>query len=78
MNLKELKTYIDNIYNSCRNPENISILITLCEGSIGPRASAGVKNMHLGFDWEHGQFRIEPEIPLVRKDKPKSSRKIKE
>jgi len=69
VNLKELKTVVDSTIEHLHfeKPENISVLITLSEGSIGARASSGVKRVGLGFDWEHNQFRIEPNKALVTK-----------
>ena len=69
MDLLELKTIIDSTIENLRyeKPENISVLITLSESSIGPRASSSVKYASLGFDWEHNQFRLQPRKPLVTK-----------
>jgi len=70
MNLKELKSTIDftiENLNDYQNPEEINVLITLEESSIGARASSGIKYVGMGFDWERGQFRIEPSKPLVKK-----------
>lgn len=70
MNLDELKTTVDYTINDLSNKEdakNIPVLITLSEGSIGARASSTINDVNMGFDWEHGQFRIEPSRKLVRK-----------
>ena len=69
MNLKELKELVDANYERIPNgynPEDISVLITTAEPSIGGRASCGISNNMMGFDWESNQFRIEPKEPLVR------------
>lgn len=69
LNLEKLKSIIDfeveNLHD--KQPKDIPVLITLSESSIGARASIGVKYVGMGFDWEHGQLRIEPNIPLTRK-----------
>lgn len=52
--------------NSALICPNASVLITLNENSIGSRACCGVIGGQLGFDWEFNQFRIEPELPLVK------------
>ncbi|MFS0643835.1 hypothetical protein [Siminovitchia sp. 179-K 8D1 HS] len=69
MNLMELKTIIDTtIEHLCyEKPENVPVLITLSESSVGARASSAVRYAGLGFDWEHNQFRIEPSKTLVTK-----------
>jgi hypothetical protein len=70
MNILELKQivdhYIENL-DSYEKPEDITVLITLSESSMGPRASCSVKNCYIGFDWEKNQFRLEPDQPLTRK-----------
>lgn len=70
MDLKELKAIVDftiEHLQSHQNPEEIQVLITLSESSIGARAASGVKFAGLGFDWEHNQFRLEPIKKLVAK-----------
>ena len=70
MNLEELKKIIDHtIENLIRydKPNEIPVLITLSESSIGPRASSEIKQAGLGFDWESGEFRIQPSQALVNK-----------
>lgn len=70
MNLLELKKIIDytikNLH-SYQHPQEIPVLITLSESSIGSRAASGIKYAGLGFDWERGQFRLEPTKTLVTK-----------
>lgn len=70
MNLKELKTRVDfalDRLKSYENPEDIPVLITLSETSMGARAFAHVKYASLGTDWERGQFRLEAMTPLASK-----------
>lgn len=69
MHLKQLKILVDSAIDNLyfEKPENIPVLITLSENSIGARAASTVKYAGLGFDWENNQFRIEPEKPLVTK-----------
>jgi hypothetical protein len=69
MNLKELKKTVDLTIENLRrqDPKDIPVLITLSESSMGARASSSVKYTGMGFDWENGQFRIEPEKALVTK-----------
>jgi len=69
MDLEELKTIVDDTIshlNTIDDAKDISVLITLSENSIGGRASCSIKYACLGFDWEHGQFRIEPTKNLVK------------
>ena len=65
MKLKELKHKIDFLYKQYENyPERIDdleVVITTKGHSIGGRPYAKVKYVNRGFDWEHSQFRIEPE-----------------
>ena len=66
MNLGELLTQMKR--QAVSNPSLLesSVVITLAEDSIGPRAGCGIKHAMAGFDWESGQIRLEPEEPLVR------------
>lgn len=50
------------------NPDT-PVKITLYEHSVGARAYTLIDSAHLGFDWETGDFRIEPEQALVHKEK---------
>jgi hypothetical protein len=67
LNLQQLKENINyQIENlNDKQPQDIPVLITLSEPSMGARASCQVKYISMGIDWEHGQFRIEPNQPLV-------------
>nr|WP_312985388.1 hypothetical protein [Clostridioides sp.] len=70
MNLKELKQAIDTIVESLpRNTtlEDISVMINLSQPSICCRASVGIKDIKMGFDWEHNQLRIDPDKPIILK-----------
>lgn len=65
--LIELKTIIDKTMELHNNIVDNPVLITLSMPSIGGRKSCGVKCVNMGIDWEHGQFRIEPNKELVLK-----------
>lgn len=67
MNLSELKQRIDFIYNSTRTPDNVEVVITTSESSIGGRAKCSICRIDKGFDWEHNQVRIEPTNKLIKK-----------
>lgn len=44
------------------------VKITLSEPFAGPRAWTTISEAMIGFDWETGDFRIDPKEPLIRKD----------
>jgi YHS domain-containing protein len=69
INLSELKRIVDYTIEHLDydKPEDIPVLITLKESSLGSRAASAVKYIGMGFDWESGQFRIEPVKELVTK-----------
>lgn len=67
MNLSEFKQRIDFIYNSTRTPDNIEVVITTSESSIGGRAKCSIRRVDKGIDWEHNQVRIEPSNKLIKK-----------
>ena len=71
MTAKELKDKVD--FYVSRGHEDDVVLITLANRSIGGRASTAVQNVVTGFDWEHGQIRIEPEEKLYREGRTKSN-----
>ena len=56
------------------------VMITLSEPSIGCRAFSNVKHACMGFDWESGQFRLEPEKKLTSfskdRDNPQAALRI--
>lgn len=70
MKLKDLKHRIDFIYEQYKNrpeiPDNLDVVITTSERSIGGRAKVDVSAVHRGIDWEHNQFRIEPTCKLIK------------
>lgn len=70
MKLKDLKHKINFIYKQYKSnpeiPDNLDVVITTSECNIGGRAKVDVKFVGRGFDWEHNQFRIEPECKLIK------------
>lgn len=70
INILELKNSVDLAIQNLRNydnPEDVPVLVNLSEPSIGARASASVRYVGMGFDWEHNQFRITTDKALVCK-----------
>lgn len=67
MLLKELKKQVDFLME--HGHQNDPVLITLSDPSVGGRANSGVLNILSGFDWEHGQIRLEPEKRLLSFEK---------
>ena len=65
MNLKELYEIIKH-YLEIGDYEDATVLLTLNERSIGSRASTNVSYAGIGMDWEHNQFRLEPESKICR------------
>ena len=74
MTLTELKNAIDTALQFERNPDNIDVVITtvLPYMTCGQRPCMDVRYVGMGFDWEHGQFRIEPKEKLmaIKHDEP--------
>ncbi len=74
MTLTELKNAIDTALQFERNTDNIDVVITTVLPYItyGQRPCMDVRYVGMGFDWESGQFRIEPEEKLmcVKHDTP--------
>ena len=75
MKLSDLKRIIDTIYeevvngyrtDGVNNPDEVDVLITTEDLSIGRRGNVGIKAINLGFDWETGELRIEPVVPIKR------------
>ena len=64
MTLTELRDSVNHALDHWRNSDDPEVVITLSNPSVGPRASCGVLNATLGFDWEYGQFRIQPQENL--------------
>ena len=68
--LANLKTSIEFVERRLRDGEsleNIPVLVTTAEPSMGAHASARVTHTGMGFDWENGQFRIATDRELVGK-----------
>lgn len=69
MKLFELKEHIDTLVNVGHGED--TILITLSQPSVGARASIGIQGIFTGFDFEHGQIRIEPSEPICKRGRAK-------
>ena len=72
MKLTELKNAIEFAIENLReydSPDDIQVIISLSEPSMGASAGTSIGFAGMGFDWERGQFRIEPSEKLVRKGK---------
>lgn len=67
MNLNELKEMCE--YYIQQGHENDKIIITVSAPSVGQRSGVGIKSIYPGFDWEHGQIRIECDQELTPKNK---------
>ncbi len=63
MTLSKLKEQVDFLVSNGHGTD--VVLVTLSESSVGARASTGVKGLHSGFDWEHGQVRISTEKRII-------------
>lgn len=63
MNIGELTEKLSALVKDGHKEENV--VITVEEPSVGARACVGIQSALLGFDWETGQLRIEPQEPLV-------------
>lgn len=67
MTLTELRDSVNHALDQRRfwhDTDDPEVVITLANPSVGARASTKVKYVGMGSDWEHGQFRIEPEQRL--------------
>ncbi len=73
MNVTQLKTALDEGLEKHFLTGEEKILITVSEPSVASRAGVEVKNCAAGFDWEKGQFRIEPEEELTRKSRDRDT-----
>lgn len=74
MKLSELKRLVDLYASETENKDaNLDVVITLDEPSVGARAKSDIKGVYQGFDWEHGQLRIEPTEKLCRKGRSKDN-----
>ena len=70
MNLEQLKKAVDHAVSELKShPKDVPVLITVCGPATGIRtkAAVGVTCARMGVDWEHGQFRLLPELGLVEK-----------
>ena len=67
--LADFKKAIEFAEASCKyeSLDDIPVLVTTAEPSMGARASAKVTHTGMGFDWENGQFRIATDRELVSK-----------
>lgn len=65
MKLKELYEISKSLMEQGKAEDEV--LITLSESSVGARASAPINSVYAGFDWEHGQVRVEPKDSLISK-----------
>jgi len=81
MNLKDFLenlNFIKKTFPDYENLENINVVITTSESSIGGRSCVDVYNVHMGFDWEHGQLRIEPANKLLKRQTREIAKVIKQ
>lgn len=67
MKLSKVKEIVDNYVEKGFGDWNT--LITIKDISAGPRACSDIQGIYNGFDWEHGQIRIEPEKNLISQSK---------
>jgi len=47
--------------------DDLEVVITTRDASIGAIATAPVRSVNVGFDWEAGKFLIWPDYDLVRR-----------
>lgn len=70
MNLAELKKRVDltiqQIERNGNSIESIPVYVTTSDDSLGGRAKIGVIWAGMGFDWEHGEFRIDTSEKIKR------------
>lgn len=65
MKAKDLKNILE-IY-----PE-YDIVVTVSEPGIGPTPTVGISHFSAGIDWDHGKFKLIPELPLSKKSQPET------
>lgn len=68
MTLSELKRNVDFAamhLSKHLSPDEVTVLITTAEMSMGPRSSDGVKSAGMCFDFEAGEYRLNPVSGLV-------------
>ena len=75
MNFKEFKDRIESICNISigknEDLENLEVVVTIDNPSVGGRAKSKVKGIYRGIDWEHKQIRIDTEDKLIKDDSNK-------
>ena len=73
MKLSELIETINTLTKSpiCQDPE---VVIVVSDGGFPGTPSVKVKDISLGFDWDHGKLMLRPEQPLVRKETKQKSK----
>jgi len=76
MTLTDLKHTIDTLSLQHRDPDLQVVIDISGEYSMGARPSVPVKFVYSGIDWEDGQLRIQPEVPLYRSSRrPEDTRR---
>ena len=74
MKVKQLYETLKFYLSSGAIEDDMDVVITLSDGSVGPRACVGIKSVNPGMDFEHNQFRIEPQeklfINILRMESP--------
>lgn len=70
MNLSDLKLIVDHAVeyiSHFRPTEEVEVVLTLCDPikEKAPRRSVGLLDAELGIDIEAGEFRLEPNLPIV-------------
>lgn len=74
MNLKQLKEIVDFQYNKSKIiKEDIQVVITLKDPSVGGRAFSSITDINMGIDWESNELRIEPKKRLFSEENRMSS-----
>ena len=70
MKFSELKRLVDLYHRDghYEDPE-VVIQIKLPYSTVGGMPTVKVKNIHMGFDWDHGKFIIAPEEDLTPSDR---------
>jgi len=65
LTIRELKKIVDLEVDRLGDEEDLTVMITLKNVSLGARAGTSIKSVFKGFDWEHGQLRIETEADII-------------
>jgi len=66
MTLGELRQHIDNILIDDPSKNDLRVVISTNNDSVGPSSSANIVMLHEGFDWDSGTVFIHPEYMLVK------------